>query len=255
MSSIRSSRGFSLVELLVVITILAIISTVAYTSFSGATDKAKNSKRVENLAAIENALQLYRQDKQYLPMPTVYSATTNLWGYNSAVPAALKNGITVTKSGDNITGVTAASSIGGGMVMDVVTPTNQLGAKGVMDTTVLPKSSLSLDLMDPGLKDIKVGSSQVFSDFGIGRYVYAVYAKSALPAAWNTGGNTATAFNLAATILDDQKGPITKISGDFDDKYGTCNGTCPVSLIGPGGATTNLKNNDTTNVPFPINGF
>lgn len=111
MSSIRSTRGFSLVELLVVITILAIISTVAYTSFSGATDKAKNSKRVEDMAMIELALQSFRQDKGYLPMPAVYSATTNLWGYNSAVIASLKNGITVTKSGDAITGVTAASSV------------------------------------------------------------------------------------------------------------------------------------------------
>lgn len=124
-----------------------------------------------------------------------------------------------------------------------------------MDSTVLPKEKLSQDLLDPALKDVKVGGGQTFSDFGLGRYVYAIYAKTAVPASWNTGGNTATAFNLAATILDDQKGPITKISGDFDDKFSSCNGNCPVSLIGPGGATVNLKNNDTANTPFPINGF
>jgi prepilin-type N-terminal cleavage/methylation domain-containing protein len=35
-----TNKGFTLVELLVVITILAIISVVAYQSFGGATDKA-----------------------------------------------------------------------------------------------------------------------------------------------------------------------------------------------------------------------
>ncbi|MFZ4461981.1 MAG: type II secretion system protein [Patescibacteria group bacterium] len=255
MSYIRSLRGFSLVELLVVITILAIISTVAYTSFSGATDKAKNSKRISDLASIELALQSFRQDKGYVPLPALYNATTNLWGYNSTTTASIKNGITVTKSGEAITAVTTTASVGGGQVMDTLTSTNQIGAKGVIDPSVLPKEKLSQDLLDPALKDIKVGGSQTFADYGLGRYVYAVYAKSAAPASWNAGGMTATAFNLAGTILDDQKGPITKISGDFDDKFSGCNGNCPVSLIGPGGATANLKNNDTANTPFPINGF
>lgn len=40
------TTGFTLVELLVVITILAIISITAYTSFSGSTDKAKNSTKL-----------------------------------------------------------------------------------------------------------------------------------------------------------------------------------------------------------------
>ena len=130
-----------------------------------------------------------------------------------------------------------------------------------MDPTVLSKSYLSQDLLDPGIKDIKIGSTGTFADFGIGRYVYAVYAKPAPAASWNglgtaTPGLTATAFNIATTILDDQKGPITKISGDYDERYGNCSAaTCPVSLIGPGGATTNLKDKDTANIPYPINGF
>lgn len=247
------SKGFSLIELLVVITILAIISTVAYTSFSGATDKAKNSKRVENLASIETALQAFKQEKQYYPMPSAKSAT-NYWGYDNAASATTKNTLTVVKSGDNITGVTAATTIGGGKVMDTA-GTNQVGAKGTIDSTVLSKQYLSQDLMDPGLKDVKVGSTQTLSDFGIGRYVYGVYAKAAVPASWNTDTKGGLAYNLATTLLDEQKGPVTKITGDFDDKYGNCNGTCPVSLIGPGGATANLQDGATTDVPYQINGF
>jgi len=77
----KNNKAFTLIELLVVITILAVISVVAYTNFSGTTDKAKNSKKISDLASIETALQTFNQEKNYYPMPSTYSAT-NLWGYN-----------------------------------------------------------------------------------------------------------------------------------------------------------------------------
>ena len=52
-------KGFSLVELLVVITIIAILSVVAYTAVGGQTIKARNSKRMEDLTAIQQALEIY----------------------------------------------------------------------------------------------------------------------------------------------------------------------------------------------------
>lgn len=52
-------RGFSLVELLVVITIIAILSVVAYTAVGGQTIKARDSKRKQDISAIQQALELY----------------------------------------------------------------------------------------------------------------------------------------------------------------------------------------------------
>lgn len=52
-------KGFSLVELLVVITIIAILSVVAYTAVGGQTANARNAKRQEALAAIQSALEIY----------------------------------------------------------------------------------------------------------------------------------------------------------------------------------------------------
>ncbi len=110
-SNSLDSRGFSLVELLVVITILAIISTVAYTSLSGSTDKAKNSKRIEHMATIETAVQLFRQEKQYLPIPNVKSAT-NYWGYDAAASALATNTGTLTKTTDGNSIVTVTGGAG-----------------------------------------------------------------------------------------------------------------------------------------------
>ena len=52
-------RGFSLVELLVVITIIAILSVVAYTALGGQTLKARNSRRAQDLSTIQSALEIY----------------------------------------------------------------------------------------------------------------------------------------------------------------------------------------------------
>jgi prepilin-type N-terminal cleavage/methylation domain-containing protein len=52
-------KGFSLVELLVVITIMAILSVVAYVALGGQTAKARNSRRMQDLGTIQSALEIY----------------------------------------------------------------------------------------------------------------------------------------------------------------------------------------------------
>ena len=58
---IKNSRksGFSLVELLVVITIIAILSVVAYSALGGQTTNARNSKRLQDLSSIQGALEVH----------------------------------------------------------------------------------------------------------------------------------------------------------------------------------------------------
>jgi prepilin-type N-terminal cleavage/methylation domain-containing protein len=248
LQTLRKSSAFSLVELLVVITILAILSTVAYTSFSGSTDKAKNSKRLEHLGSIESGLQMFYQEKSYYPMPGVNSST-NFWGYASASGAVQTNtGTFTTNSDGGIITVTGGS--GGGRVSGSgASSASQVGAKGVMTQAIVGKQFLSQDVADPS-SETKVGTNNVLKDYGIGRYPYAVFAKAAAPASWNPDSKSGTAFNIAATILDDQKGSVAKVSGSFDDKFTGCNGIeCPISLIGSG--TVNIKDGDTA-LPYAI---
>lgn len=60
--------GFTLVELLVVVTILAILSIVAYSAFGSQTIQARDARRKQDLAAIEKALELYFLDYGRYPM-------------------------------------------------------------------------------------------------------------------------------------------------------------------------------------------
>ncbi len=68
----HNKKGFSLVELLVVITIIAILSVTAYVALGGQTLKAKNSRRQQDLGAIQSALEIYyiENNNQY---PTILS--------------------------------------------------------------------------------------------------------------------------------------------------------------------------------------
>lgn len=59
MKNLKIKKGFSLVELLVVITIIAILSVVAYTAVGGQTTKAKNSRRMQDIGTIQTALEAY----------------------------------------------------------------------------------------------------------------------------------------------------------------------------------------------------
>lgn len=162
------------------------------------------------------------------------------------------------KSGDQIASVTAASSVGGGRVYESGS-TTQIGAKGTIDSDVLSKQYISQELSDPMLKDTKVGNDKILADYGIGEYVYGVYAKNNTD--WTSASKKGSAYNVTLVISDDQKGVVSKVSGDFDKS--TCI-NCPNTLIGSGTANNNLQDGESysgstfdinTRVAYPISGF
>jgi len=67
--------GFTLIELLIVVIILAIISAIAIPQFSAATSDAQQSAADANLAAVRNAIELYRAQHAGNAYPGVKVAT------------------------------------------------------------------------------------------------------------------------------------------------------------------------------------
>jgi len=68
----KSKKGFSLVELLVVITIIAILSVTAYVAMGGQTVKARDAKRKQDLSTIQSALELYALNNSRYPASLTY---------------------------------------------------------------------------------------------------------------------------------------------------------------------------------------
>jgi putative general secretion pathway protein G len=63
--------GFTLVELMVVVAVIAILAAIAMPQFMSAADKAKNAKQVADMQIIRNATQLYMIDESLDTPPTV----------------------------------------------------------------------------------------------------------------------------------------------------------------------------------------
>lgn len=69
------NKGFTLVELLVVILIIGILATVGLTMYSGVQKSARIAKRIEDLRAIKNALEVYNSVEKSYPSTFVVGAT------------------------------------------------------------------------------------------------------------------------------------------------------------------------------------
>ncbi|MDD3302543.1 MAG: type II secretion system protein [Candidatus Gracilibacteria bacterium] len=230
-----NKKGFTLVELLVVITILAIISVVAYQNFGGAVDKAVGGRKISDVATIETALQQYKSDNNYYPPVDSYDSTNNLWGYSGSVTANPSNKIRVTYNGEEIDTLVSASINGGGIIYGSGTWAGvQIGAKGTVSKSTLGKY-LTKDLYDPELGDLKIKSTGTkMIDAGIGRYVYATY-KRGTSGTWGASlVKTGTNYNIAYTLKKDGTDLyVTKIVGDYDsDSCYTDADKCPSTLVG-----------------------
>lgn len=63
----RDQRGFTLIEILVVVAIIAIFATVVALNVSGEVPKAKVTKAKSDISAIESALDQYKMDNSVYP--------------------------------------------------------------------------------------------------------------------------------------------------------------------------------------------
>ncbi len=72
---------FTLVELIVVITIIGILSTVGFVSYSNYLTGARDSNRYSQMTKLSDSLQVYATDKS-LPLPDDYIEITASWASN-----------------------------------------------------------------------------------------------------------------------------------------------------------------------------
>lgn len=85
-------RGFTLVELLVAISIIAILSTIGLAIFSGIQSKARDSIRKNDLRALATALEIYYQKKgKYVEGEEVKNCQTDPDPNNNTFYNAIKN--------------------------------------------------------------------------------------------------------------------------------------------------------------------
>lgn len=65
--TLRRQRGFTLMELMVVIVILGILASLVVPNLMGNKDRADRQKAISDIAALENALDMYKLDNHRYP--------------------------------------------------------------------------------------------------------------------------------------------------------------------------------------------
>ncbi|NLI69273.1 MAG: type II secretion system protein [Firmicutes bacterium] len=76
---VAGEKGFTLVELLIVLGIIAVLATVAMLSFGGRVDEARQSVEKVNITVIQGAVDLYYHDQKKYPetLEDLYDANQN----------------------------------------------------------------------------------------------------------------------------------------------------------------------------------
>lgn len=87
MSYVRSQKGFTLIELLVTIAIIAVLSTVGLVLYQNAQKSARISKRIQDLQAIQKAVETFKSATGKYPIQSgSWACTSALTGANSLTP-------------------------------------------------------------------------------------------------------------------------------------------------------------------------
>lgn len=63
----QNSRGFTLMELLIVMSIIAIITAIGLVSYAPINKRSRDAKRKSDLEQVRSALEMYRSDNGYYP--------------------------------------------------------------------------------------------------------------------------------------------------------------------------------------------
>lgn len=83
----NSQKGFTIVELLIVIVVIGILAALVINTFSGVQKRARDSERQTDIKALISQIEAYYQNNDRYPVATEIT-TTNLPGLDAA---ALKN--------------------------------------------------------------------------------------------------------------------------------------------------------------------
>lgn len=84
-STTRKRRGFTFIELLVVVALMGMLTTIAVVAYIGVSQQSRDSRRKRDLAAIQTALEIYKSTAGSYPNHTTCSGSatwpgcTNPW--------------------------------------------------------------------------------------------------------------------------------------------------------------------------------
>ena len=80
----KNKKGFTIIELLVVISIIGLLATISVVVLNGARRKSRDTKRISDIRQINTALEMYYNDRYSYPADTQFSSVLGT-SYGSAL--------------------------------------------------------------------------------------------------------------------------------------------------------------------------
>lgn len=109
----KKNKGFSLIELLVVISIIGVLTTVLVMNFVGSRERARDTQKIQNLVSLKNALRMYYNDNQTYPLTEAELNNLVSGGYIASLGDMTDVTYTVLSAGDGFR-LTALLEVGAG---------------------------------------------------------------------------------------------------------------------------------------------
>ncbi len=126
LASLRSRRGFSLIELVIVVLILGIIAAIAVPRMSRGAKGAQESSVASNLASLRNAIDLFYTEHGSYPLEAKFEDQLTTYTDDAGTPNATKTGAYIygpyirsipalpvgTEKGSKVVAAGAAANVG-----------------------------------------------------------------------------------------------------------------------------------------------
>ena len=72
----RQQTGFTIVELLIVIVVIAILAAISIVAYNGIQTRGRDAQRLSDVATVQKAMELFNTDQGRYPNPTAGGAAT-----------------------------------------------------------------------------------------------------------------------------------------------------------------------------------
>lgn len=140
-----NTKGFTLIELIVVIAIIGLLSTLAVVALGSARTKARDSRRLSDLKQLQTALELYYTDVNSYPavpgaaasvvLGSTNAACLNSTGFHASGAAACPSPYMGQVPADPQTGSYVYKSTGNSYTVDAVLESDTSGLSGAIQLT------------------------------------------------------------------------------------------------------------------------